>query len=1208
MTQRCRNYGVFNTGMLRYLFFVLIFFICQGSYSQCNITATRESCINDLVSFSINTSGNPVSNYSWDFSTYGTSGNSTPLVKFTATGKVIITCMVTFTGGQTCSDTHEVQVLPLPTAGASLASESIHCLNGNQICLNDSNKKASRGIKSISLLWGDGTIENKFAPIPKKWCHNYSDTGIFKIDFEIADSSGCKDKYSLNVRIYPSVKAKYTFTETKICDSVKVCFNALSEGGKSITTQWYPVPGNTPYSYGNSWCRMLAPSEFFHLKMVSTNEYGCSDSTDYQIKVGPGSFQIEKLDSLICINELYSGKLTFLSGEEVQWYLNGIADYVDSKYVVFDNARLGMNYIRAGRIGGCKGNYLDSFVVIGVRAVGKIYNENRRKVQDTVFLIDLTKQPPGTIISRLWDFGDDKAPQCTTWTAMGQNVGINCNFSRDSIARHFYSDTDCYAARLIISEQISGCYDDTLIPVYRKNACPKMYMPQKVCLGDFAGFSMPGNMYNKVRNNNFLIVDTVKPSDTIILYGGYGRYKYTTLGFKSPVLWRYYPEDTVWTESGGKIVVKFIRKGDGWVADTFFNEVEVVERSNSEFDIIKISECNPFKARLKFRDSIWRYPGLLTIDWGDTTVNYSGWSDSVTELKPLDHVYKKGGNYRIEVTLFPTKGCHQSTVKMVAFSHIVELNTQIRCWTESICFNDSVIEAETNIQWKKNNGLGNLYWNFGDGKQDSGYGVCHRYAAPGKYAVTLTAVNKSGCSVSTTDTILLSAITAGIEYQPTIFCSDIRQYFDSSRVSIPDGGQKIIQWNWDFGDGSSPVFVKNPAHIFPGGGVYRTRLVITSNIGCKDTAYRDFTVIGPEVSASIISDSAGCAPLTVKFGNNSKNAGNFIWEFGDKNNTLYSTDQDTNTQFTYKDAGVFYVHVIGGDSFYNPTTGSKYYCSVRYPAPGQNQLRIRVFESAQADFNAPLTVCKGDSILLENISSNGEILYFWDMGNGDTFSRKKDTFYYKYSSSGTYTISLLPKLVSGIASPCADTAVKQVQVVELKPDFELDCNKTKGSELFLKNLSGYDIPGYEWTLLLPDSTEKMLSKSTDLLYHFGNDTGNMMICLGVNGGKSCGGKVCKVVLVQGDLFFANVFTPGIQDGINDTYRIPLFGYSEFEIRIFNRWGERVYYSKNPREEWNGRVNNVGYELPAGTYFYQVWYRPECKDEEIVVNGSIQLIR
>lgn len=1187
---------------------ILAFMIFTGNLSgQCTISAKREACVNDFVAFSLSTAGSPLS-YNWDFGTYGTSSNISPLMKFTSTGPITITCTVTFSGGQTCKDTHLIHVVANPVAKAVFSATNKSCLHENKICLVDSNKKAGRGIKSIALLWGDGGIDQFSVPIPKNWCHVYADTGVFQIGFEIADSNGCKDKFSTSIRISPSVKPLFTHSENILCDSVQICLKSTSAGGNSISNYWYSLPSLNAIQTNNNWCSVVLAGNNLKARLVSINEFGCKDSTEFQYNVPKSNFFLKKLDSLICINELVSGKLAFSAGEEVQWYLNGVADYIDTRYVAFNNARLGMNYLRASRIGGCKGNMYDSFEVIGVRAVGRVYNENRRRVQDTVFVVDLTTQPPGSSIIRMWDFGDSKAPQCITWTAKGQNVGKNCNFSRDSIARHYYSDSDCYAPRLIITDLISGCWDDTLIPVYRRNACPAVSLPRQVCFGDFAGFSLPGNMYNKVKNNNFLIVDTVKPSDTIVLYGGYGKYKYKTLGFKSPVLWRFYGPDTVWTESGGKIVVAFIRPGDGWVADTFFNKVEVVERSNSEFEVKKISECNPFLARLIFKDSIWRYPGTLVISWGDTVITYKQWTDSVTTLKPFDHTYKTGGFYTIEVLMVPTKGCHQSTVRAVAFAHSASFGYKSKCLGDAVCFSDSVVDVFTEKKWTKTNGFGKLKWDFGDGLQDTGYGVCHKFANPGVYKIILTATSKSGCISTYSDTIVLSAPLAGIKHQPTIYCSDIRQYFDSSVITTPKGGQIITQWIWDFADGSNLIYKKDPAHVFPSGGVFPVKLKIFTNFGCMDSAVKSFKVIGPEIKASIISDSSGCAPLSVKFANLSKNSKNYIWEFGDKNNTFYSTNSDTNTHFKYTDPGIYFIHIIGGDSFYNPTTGSRYYCSVKYPVPGQKQLRVIVHETVKTEFQAPETICIGDSALFQNTSSNSKVMYSWNFGNGDIQLRNKDTFLYRFSDKGNYKVILKPILNTG-NSPCADTFFRYIDVAKITPDFEPDCQKTHGSEIVLRNTSGTNLSGFEWSILNPkDSSLKSISSQTHLQYNFLNDTGNKIICLGINGGKSCGGFTCKNVLIQGELFFANVFTPGDIDGFNDTYKTPLYGYSDFEIKIFNRWGERIFHSTNSRYEWNGKVDNTGPELPTGTYFYQIVYRPECAEKRRIVHGSINLIR
>ena len=63
------------------------------------------------------------------------------------------------------------------------------------------------------------------------------------------------------------------------------------------------------------------------------------------------------------------------------------------------------------------------------------------------------------------------------------------------------------------------------------------------------------------------------------------------------------------------------------------------------------------------------------------------------------------------------------------------------------------------------------------------------------------------------------------------------------------------------------------------------------------------------------------------------------------------------------------------------------------------------------------------------------------------------------------------------------------------------------------------------------------------------------------------------------------FTPN-DDKINDTWKIPYaYQYPDIVVEVFNRWGERVFYSKgyDDAKAWDGTYK--GKKLPIGTYYY-----------------------
>ena len=80
------------------------------------------------------------------------------------------------------------------------------------------------------------------------------------------------------------------------------------------------------------------------------------------------------------------------------------------------------------------------------------------------------------------------------------------------------------------------------------------------------------------------------------------------------------------------------------------------------------------------------------------------------------------------------------------------------------------------------------------------------------------------------------------------------------------------------------------------------------------------------------------------------------------------------------------------------------------------------------------------------------------------------------------------------------------------------------------------------------------------------------------------GDVCDLV----ELNIAQAITPN-GDGVNDTWVIyNIENHPGTIVRVFNRWGNEVYYSNNYHNDWDGHYKDLKEGLPSsGAYMYQI---------------------
>jgi gliding motility-associated-like protein len=93
-------------------------------------------------------------------------------------------------------------------------------------------------------------------------------------------------------------------------------------------------------------------------------------------------------------------------------------------------------------------------------------------------------------------------------------------------------------------------------------------------------------------------------------------------------------------------------------------------------------------------------------------------------------------------------------------------------------------------------------------------------------------------------------------------------------------------------------------------------------------------------------------------------------------------------------------------------------------------------------------------------------------------------------------------------------------------------------------------------------------------------------------------------------YIPNTFTPD-GDLYNNNFK-PIFtaGFDpyNYNLQIFNRWGELIFESNNPSIGWDGTYGMYGNQVQSATYSYRIRFKVLKNDEYQVVVGHVNLVK
>jgi len=363
--------------------------------------------------------------------------------------------------------------------------------------------------------------------------------------------------------------------------------------------------------------------------------------------------------------------------------------------------------------------------------------------------------------------------------------------------------------------------------------------------------------------------------------------------------------------------------------------------------------------------------------------------------------YTQPGNYIAQYTASiqgATAGCADTAAVQVVV--LPSPTAQFSLDNDAACNSLTVTITNSSV-----NGLSQV-WDLGDGTfsllEDP---PPHTYSAVGDYTIVLTVTNSDGCASTTSQVVHVYASPQVIIGAQNVCVGTAAQFTD---LTVTAAGNPVVQWAWDFGDGSTDT-LQSPTHLYAAAGIYTVSLLATTPY-CSNSGMLQVTVEALPVAGFVPSDAYGCSPFNVSFANTSAGAVTQQWSFGDG-----ATSNAFSPAHTYMNTGpsdtTFTVVLVVSTAFgCTDTTVST----------------ITVAPAAVAFFtHNGIPGCAPLAVDFTNLST-GASAYVWSFGDGATSTA--------FQPSHTYVNNTLLQQVDTVTlvviSPggCSDTTTQTVVV------------------------------------------------------------------------------------------------------------------------------------------------------------------------------------
>jgi len=233
--------------------------------------------------------------------------------------------------------------------------------------------------------------------------------------------------------------------------------------------------------------------------------------------------------------------------------------------------------------------------------------------------------------------------------------------------------------------------------------------------------------------------------------------------------------------------------------------------------------------------------------------------------------------------------------------------------------------------------------------------------------------------------------------------------------------------------------------------------------------------------------------------------------------------------------------------------------------------------------------CEPLTVTFIAVSNNG-VNYTWNFGDGTNGVGSPVT--HTFVNDGTYTVTMNVTTAAGCTTLIGNT---NYIVVNPLPDAQFTYNPNPGSSIeptiYFNDLSQSNITNWQWNF--GDAGSSSNTSTSQNPVHTYPGAGVYTTYLIATNQYGCKDSVAHFVEIKDDFVFyaPNAFTPD-GDGINDVF-LPLgvgWDIPTFEMYIFDRWGNLIFFTDDYRKGWDGTANHGTEVSQIDVYVWKVYLK------------------